>query len=116
MVGCLGIVIDFSVTWLLKEKVLLNKYGASAVGFAFAATSNYILNRYFTFQDTDGGIAIQFFKFFIISLAGLGLSLLLLWVLQKRTLISFYLSKAVAILIVFSWNYTANSLYTFSHQ
>lgn len=115
MVGCTGIVIDFSVTWLCKEKLKWNKYIANSTGFSFAVVNNYLLNRYYTFQNNDPGISLQFFKFVLISLIGLALSTGLLILIQKKTRLNFYISKAVVIGLVFIWNYSINSLFTFHY-
>jgi len=115
LVGCSGIVVDFSITWLCKEKLHWNKYISSSIGFCCAVINNYILNRYFTFQNTDTDIASQFAKFLIISVIGLLLSNFYLFIIQKKTHINFYLSKAIVIGLVFFWNFGANTLYTFNH-
>jgi len=115
MVGCTGIVIDFSVTWLCKEKLKWNKYVANSTGFSFAVVNNYLLNRYYTFQNNDPGISLQFLKFLLISLAGLALSTGLLFLIQKNTRLNFYISKAIVIGLVFIWNYSINSLFTFHY-
>jgi putative flippase GtrA len=115
MVGCTGIVIDFSVTWLCKEKLKWNKFVANSMGFSFAVVSNYLLNRYYTFQNNGPGISLQFLKFLLISMAGLGLSTGLLFLIQKNTRFNFYISKAIVIGLVFIWNYSINSLFTFHY-
>ncbi|MEI7733817.1 MAG: GtrA family protein [Ferruginibacter sp.] len=115
MVGCTGIGIDFSVTWLCKEKLKWNKYVANSTGFSFAVVNNYLLNRYYTFQNNDPGISLQFLKFLLISMIGLALSTGLLFLIQKNTRLNFYISKAIVIGLVFIWNYSINSLFTFHY-
>ena len=113
LVGCTGIVMDFCITWLCKEELHWNKYLSNTLGFSFAVVNNYLLNRYFTYKQTGVVITLQFLKFLTISLIGLALSNFLLLLILKNTGINFYISKALVIVIVFFWNYTANSLYTF---
>ena len=115
LVGCTGIAIDFSLTWLCKEKLHLNKFISSSVGFSFAVINNYILNRYYTFHSTNTQISTQFMQFLTISLVGLALSNLLLYLFEKNTGLNFYVSKAIVIALVFFWNYGANTLFTFNH-
>jgi len=50
VVGLSGMGVDFGTTWILKEKVRINKYIANSTGFILAATSNYVWNRVWTFQ------------------------------------------------------------------
>jgi putative flippase GtrA len=113
VVGMSGMVIDFGTTWICKEKLKINKYIANSTGFVCAMFSNYILNRFWTFESTDNHIATQFTKFLFVSLIGLGINNLLLYILVKNTKLNFYLLKLMVIGIVFIWNYFANLLYTF---
>lgn len=113
LVGATGLVIDFSITWFCKEKLLFNKYLSNSLGFLFGVVNNYFLNKYFTFQNNDARFVSQFFAFLIVSIIGFSLNNLLLYLLQKKTKINFYVSKGIATVVVFFWNYGANLLYTF---
>lgn len=116
LVGFSGLVIDFAITWICKEKLLFNKYLSNSFGFLFGVVNNYFLNKYFTFQNNDNHVATQFLSFLIISIIGFLLNTSFLYLLQKNTKINFYVCKAIIIVIVFIWNFTANSLYTFKLQ
>ncbi len=113
LVGTVGIAVDFSITWILREKLRRNQYFANAMGFCFACTGNYFLNRIFTFQDHNPNIGLQYLSFFVISFIGLIINSLLLLVIQKRTNLDFYYSKILVTGLLFLWNYSANSYYTF---
>lgn len=113
LVGFSGLAIDFSITWICKEKLLLNKYLSNSFGFLFGVVNNYFLNKYFTFHNNDNHLATQFLSFLIISIIGFLLNTSFLYILQKNTKINFYVCKAIVTIIVFLWNFTANSLYTF---
>ncbi|HOF21991.1 MAG TPA: GtrA family protein [Bacteroidales bacterium] len=113
VVGFSGMLIDFGVTWLLKEKARANKYIANSTGFILAATSNYIWNRIWTFGSKSEEIAIEYFSFILISVAGLGINNLVIYLLHDRLGMNFYLSKLIAIGIVTVWNFTMNLIFTF---
>ena len=51
VVGGTGVVVDFGITFLFKEKLKLNKYIANSLGFMAAASTNYLLNRWWTFRS-----------------------------------------------------------------
>ena len=53
VVGGTGVVVDFGITFLFKEKLKLNKYIANSLGFMAAASTNYLLNRWWTFRSHD---------------------------------------------------------------
>lgn len=114
LVGFSGLIVDFSITWLCKEKLKIHKYVSSSLGFIVATGTNYTLNRYWTFDNHDPATIIQFGKFFIISIVGLVLSNAIIYLLNDRMKFNFYLAKACAIGIVSLWNFFANYLYTFT--
>jgi len=113
-VGISGLFVDFGITFLCKEIIKIPKYISNAIGFTMAASTNYLLNRIWTFQSQDPGIALEFSKFFIVSLIGLGINTLILWLLVSKFKMNFYLSKLFAIAVVMIWNFLANLLYTFT--
>lgn len=107
-------VIDFSITYFFKEIVKIEKYVANAIGFTVAAITNYLLNRIWTFESLNPDIPFEFFKFFIVSLIGLGINTLILFILVSKFKKNFYLSKLFAIGVVMFWNFFVNWIYTFS--
>lgn len=113
LVGGLGIVTDFIITWLCKEGFRWNKYIANACGFCTAVLQNYALNRYWTFQSRDEQVLMQFSKFLLVSLLGLALNTAILMLLHERLRLPFYWSKILAIAVVFFWNFSANYYFTF---
>ena len=113
VVGFSGTAVDFGVTWLCKEKLGLNKYLSNSLGFILAATNNYIWNRVWTFQSTNSNISAEYGKFFLVSLAGLGINNLIIYLLHGKLNLNFCLSKVFAIGVVMFWNFTMNYFFTF---
>ncbi|HIR94960.1 MAG TPA: GtrA family protein [Candidatus Coprenecus stercorigallinarum] len=113
VVGCSGMIVDFGVTYLLKEKAKLNKFLSNSAGFVLAATNNYIWNRLWTFHSKNEDIPVEYLSFFIISLIGLGINNLTIYLLADRLKWNFYFSKLCATAIVMVWNFTMNLFFTF---
>ena len=113
LVGASGLVIDFGLTYLIKEKLKLNKYLANGIGFFSAATSNFFINRSWTFSNIDPHVGGQYLKFLLFSLIGLVINSMIVWVLNDRLKKNFYISKAAATMIVTFWNFLSNFLFTF---
>lgn len=113
IVGFSGVFVDFGITYVTKEWLKVPKYLANAIGFSVAASTNYILNRIWTFHSHDPKIAMEFSLFFGISLIGLGINTLILWTLVSKFKLNFYLSKLFAIGVVTLWNFLANYFITF---
>jgi len=116
IVGFSGLFIDFGITFIAKEKLNIPKYFANAIGFLMAATSNYFFNRVWTFQSKNPEVMVEFTEFFIISLIGLGINTLLLWILVSKFKVNFYLAKVFAIGLVTMWNFLANAFITFNPE
>jgi putative flippase GtrA len=113
VVGSTGMAIDFGTTWMLKERVKINRYIANSTGFILAASSNYILNRIWTFGSNDPQIATQYLYFFLISLIGLGMNNFIIYLLNERFGCNFYISKLSAVVVVTLWNFLMNLFITF---
>jgi len=113
VVGLSGMVIDFGTTWLLKEKIKVNKYIANSTGFILAASSNYLFNRFWTFHSENPRIATEYMSFILISAVGLAINNLIIFLLNEKMKLNFYLSKLFAIGVVTIWNFFMNYMITF---
>jgi putative flippase GtrA len=113
VVGFSGMIVDFFFTWLCKEKFKWNKYISNSIGFILAATNNYIWNRIWTFQSQNMEVAREYISFFVISLIGLGLNNLIIYLVHEKLHFNFYLSKIIAIGCVTLWNFSLNYVFTF---
>ncbi len=113
LVGSTGLIIDFGTTYLLKEKIKINKFIANGVGFSLAASSNYLWNRLWTFHSHNPEIFFEYTSFILIALIGLGINTTVLWILTRSSKRNFYLAKAFATLVTVIWNFSANFLITF---
>ena len=113
VVGGTGVVVDFGITFLFKEKLKLNKYIANSLGFMAAASTNYLLNRWWTFRSHDPEVAQQYVQFVGISAIGLILNNIIIYLLNDKARLNFYLSKLIAIGLVTLWNFFMNYFFTF---
>ncbi len=113
IVGGSGVFVDMGITYLCKEILRLNKYVANAAGFIVAATSNFVLNRWWTFHNTSGEVSVQYFKFIAIAVVGLAINTGVVYILSDKFRWNFYLSKVGAIGVVTFWNFFMNYLFTF---
>ena len=103
VVGGSGVFVDFGVTYLCKEFLRLNKYVANSLGFLCASTTNYILNRVWTFHNENPGIAA----------IGLVINNATIYLLHNRFRLNFYLAKLFATGVVTFWNFFMNYFFTF---
>jgi len=113
-VGLSGMVVDFGITFLLKEKFRVNKYASNTCGFLAAASSNFVLNRLWTFQSDNPAVAFQYMKFLSLSIVGVLLSNAIIYQLHERLKWNFYLAKLISIGVVLFWNFFASYFITFN--
>ncbi len=114
LVGLSGVFVNFGITYVCKEWLKLNKYLSNILGFIFAATTNYFLNRIWTFQSTNPQIGSEYAKYFAIALVGLGLDTLTVYLLNGKLNWTFYHSKIFAVGVSTLWNFFGNLLFTFA--
>ncbi|MBS1505656.1 MAG: GtrA family protein [Bacteroidetes bacterium] len=114
VVGISGMAVDFGITFLFKEKFSFNKYISNTCGFFAAASSNFILNRLWTFQSTNPEVAFQYVKFLSLSTIGVLMSNGIIYLLHGRWKWNFYFAKLVSIAVVMFWNFFASYFFTFN--
>jgi dolichol-phosphate mannosyltransferase len=83
VVGALGYGVNLAVFDVLYRFGGLPSAAAASAAFAVAVVNNYLWNRSWTFRATRGSHVGQACRFLIVSLAGLGVDLLVLHVLER---------------------------------
>lgn len=126
VVGTVGTVIDFAITWLLFSVLSANEYLANTVGFIIAATANYIFNRVWTWRSRNKNVQTEYAKFIGVSLLGLVLNTLVIFAWLEMDGVAFemfgyyidefWVAKVVATIAVMVWNFLANHFYTFKES
>ena len=130
VVGASGMVVDFAVLILMRDVVGLPDLWANTISFTTAATTNYFLNRIWTFRSQDKHVGVEYLKFLGVSIIGLGINngvlylSSLLWpeaysssiTLLGMNIDVFYIFKLVAIAITTLWNFFGNMLFTFKQK
>ena len=115
LVGMLGVIINFSSTWILKEIVIVNKYLSNATGYSLAMTVNFFFNKIWTFSNGYELIFVQILKFLLVISVGVLLNHLIVYYFHEKSKMNFYFSKLIAVAIVFVWNFSMHSYFTFEY-
>lgn len=121
IVGFSGMIVDYGVLFILKEIAGMAPLLANTISFIAAATSNYLFNRIWTFKSKERNVGKEFGKFFIVSVIGLGINNLTLYIAglmmpEWNEDWRFYLLKLLAIVVTTIWNFFGNLLYTFRNK
>jgi putative flippase GtrA len=115
-VGGVGYIINLAVYTALLH-VGLHYIVAAICSFVVACTSNYFLNRHWTFHDRRGHVGVQGLQFLLVSAASLGANLLVLHVLVRLGLDDHKtIAQAIAIVVVTPLNFLGNRLWSFRHR
>lgn len=121
IVGASGMLVHFCVLYLCRDVLDINTFISNTLGFIVAATTNYILNRIWTFRSHDKQVGMEYMKFIIVSLIGLGINNGTLW-LSGRMLPEwnadwrFYILWVFAVGVTTLWNFFGNMLFTFKQK
>ncbi len=116
LVGASGVGVDLGLTKLLTEFVGLFYVLSGAIATECAIISNFTLNDYITFRDRRSKGAKAFLyrlvQFNVVSLAGLGITQGVLWLLTSFFGVYYLVSKLCGIAVAMVWNYLANRWWT----
>lgn len=112
VVGAVGYVINLAVYDAVLHQGV-HYLVAATCSFLVAVTSNYTLNRHWTFRDQRAGVAVQGMRFFLVSLASLGANLLVLHLLIRYGGVEKFYANAIAIIVVTPLNFVGNKLWSF---
>ena len=111
--GLIGVILNFSLTFLMKEKFFINRYVSNSVSLFCALALNYFLNRVWTFQSNND-ILYEVLMFVGVIFIGLMMNHLVVYFFHQRKKVNFYFSKVLAVIIIFTWNLIMHSQYTFN--
>jgi dolichol-phosphate mannosyltransferase len=125
-VGISGLIINYIVSFLLANDVansirLLSNIWyleASIIGAAISSTSNFFLNKYWTFEDKRFDVrstARQYLSFIGMSAIGLIIQIALLYYMVEN-LVPYRISLIVAIGIATTINFILNKKFTFKEK
>src|SRR5208283_1422039 len=116
IVGCLGTAIDMGSLYVFVEFLHIHLLLAAAMSFILAVINNFILNKYWTFQNKSSNIRKQFIKFLIVSITGLLLTELFMALFVYDLKIWYMASKLITSGLVLIWNFLANKYWTFKDR
>lgn len=113
-VGATGYAINIVAFALLVETLGVHHIAAAIGAFCVAVTNNFLWNRHWTFAAGDGHAGFQAARFLAVSLAGLGVNLVVLAVLVDVAGAPPVASQALAVAVAMPVNFVGNKLWTFS--
>jgi len=113
LVGLLNTAVDFGVFTLLTAAVGMGYAISHVISYSCGVINSYFINRFWTFKQKGKGHPLEFVKFVLVNLVSLGLSSLVLMLLEERAGFSVYLAKLGAIFCSMAVNFAGSKLFVF---
>lgn len=114
LTGILGVLINFIITFLLKEKLNFHKYVSNTLGLSIALAVNFIGNKFWTYNKFNTVIYDELIKFFFVIVISIILNHLIVYYFNSIKKVKFYYSKIISVILLFSWNFIMHTYYTFN--
>ena len=112
IVGGLAFAIDFGLLVLLTEAFGLYYLISSMIAFSVSVMFNYAASMRFVFiRKKDADRRKEFLVFVILSVMGLGLNQLGLWILVDYCSVFYTCSKMIMTAVVMIWNFVTRKIF-----
>lgn len=116
IVGVIAAFVDVGVLIALKELLNVDVLLASAISFCVSVTVNYILSMSFVFKGKKQSKLKEFIIFVFLSVGGLCLNQIILWIGVNFTSIYYLIVKFLAMIIVPIYNFITRKIFLESKE
>lgn len=111
IVGVIAAAVDVGVLVILKELLGVAVLISSALSFAVSVCVNYALSMAFVFKGKKQSRLKEFIVFVVLSIGGLGINQLVLWIGIKVFSIYYLVVKFLAMVIVPIYNFVTRKIF-----
>lgn len=113
IVGVVATIIDFAILTILTDFFGVYYLSSTAIGFIVATLFNYGASMRFVFTSRfeKGEKQKELFLFVVLSVVGLGLNQLFMWVFVEKVRIYYLFSKVLATFLVMAWNFISRKIW-----
>ena len=114
-VGASGILVNLGLLYYLTEYGSLWYFLSYALAISVSITSNFILNKFWTFRDSIDSqkTIVMYVKFVSVSLVGMAIQLGSVYVLVESLTVYYMLAALISICIAGAINFIINRRWTF---
>ena len=114
-VGASGVLVNLGLLFYLTEYVGLWYFLSYTLAISASITSNFILNKFWTFRDSiiSQRTIVMYVKFVSVSLMGMGIQLGSVFLLVESLSVYYMLAALVSICIAGAINFMINRRWTF---
>lgn len=111
VVGIIAFLIDYSLLYLLTEFMSIHYMLSSIISFTISLVFNYVASIYWVFDVQKKQTYKEIIVFTILSVIGLGINQLVMYLMTDIGKIYYMLSKLVATAIVMIWNFITRKIF-----
>ena len=111
IVGVVAAIVDVGVLVALRELLKLDVLLSSAVSFSVSVVVNYFLSMRFVFKGKKQGVLREFVIFVVLSVGGLGLNQLIMWLGVKFLPLHYLGVKLFAMIFVPVYNFVTRKIF-----
>lgn len=112
VVGVIAFLIDYGVMVFLTEVLGVYYLLSALISFTVSVIFNYVASMRYVFVGRDDmSKSREFVIFIVLSVIGLGLNELLMWLLVDKLFIHYMLSKILVTAIVMVWNFVSRKIF-----
>ena len=114
-VGASGVLVNLGLLYYLTEYVGLWYFLSYALAISVSITSNFVLNKFWTFTDSIDSqkIIVMYVKFVSVSMLGMAVQLGSIYVLVESLTVYYMLAALISICIAGAINFIINRRWTF---
>jgi len=117
VVGLLATLVEWGSFWILDYALGIQYLIATIIAMIISTFSNWLFGRLLTFRNAEkGNTLLEIGKIYITSFAGIGLNVLLMWIMVDKCTMNEMLSKVIATGFVFFYNYFIRTLYIYKNK
>lgn len=111
IVGVIAFVIDYSFLYIFTEIFNINYLISSALSFTISLIFNYIASIKWVFNVSHKQTITDIIIFVILSVIGLGINQLIMFVSVEKLNIYYMISKLFATAVVMVWNFITRKIF-----
>lgn len=112
VVGGTAFLIDYGFLYFFTDICGINYLISSALSFTISVIYNYILSIHWVFDVGENHSKSQdFVVFVVLSVIGLGINQLMMWLLVDKALMWYMLAKIFATAVVMVYNFITRKLF-----
>ena len=117
IVGVIAFIIDYGVMIFLTEVFGVPYLISTTISFVVSVVFNYFASMRFVFKRKDDmSRRREFIIFVVLSVCGLAINDVLMWLMVDSLFIDYRISKIVVTVVVAVWNFVTRKIFLEAHE